>query len=76
MYLETYTGDFIKKERSDFNWMSREELVAYLESRGTACYDNESTDLLRECAIEDFEQEQSDHNYTTSPYDLSHCRRR
>jgi hypothetical protein len=75
MYLETHTGDFIEKERSDFNWMSREELVAYLEARGTACFDDESTDLLRECAIDDFESEQSDSDYTASPYDLSHCRR-
>ncbi len=75
MYLETYTGDFIEKERSDFNYMSREELVAYLEARGTACYDDESTELLRECAIEDFESEQADHDYTASPYDLSHCGR-
>ena len=75
MYLETHTGDFIEKERSDFNWMSREELVAYLEARGTACFDYESTDLLRECAIDDFESEQSDSDYTASPYDLSHCRR-
>ena len=75
MYLETYTGDFIEKERSDFNYMSREELVVYLESRGTACYDDESTDELRQCAIDDFDQEQSDYDHTKSPYDLSHCRR-
>ena len=75
MHLETHTGDFIEKERSDFNWMSREELVSYLEARGTACFDDESTDLLRECAIDDFESEQSDSDYTASPYDLSHCRR-
>jgi len=75
MYLETYTGDFIEKERSDFNWMSREELVTYLEARGTACYDDESTELLRECAIEDFDQEQADADHTSSTFDLSHCRR-
>ncbi len=75
MYLETYTGDFIEKERSDFNYMSREELVAYLEARGTACYDDESTEELRECAIEDFDQEQADADYTSSTFDLSHCRR-
>jgi len=75
MYLETHTGDFIEKERSDFNWMSREELVAYLEARGTACYDDESTELLRECAIEDFDQEQAAADYTSSAFDLSHCRK-
>ena len=76
MHLETYTGDFINVERSDFNWMSRQELVKYLEARGTACYDYDSTELLRECAIEDFEQEEADHDYTRSPFDLSHCSRR
>ena len=75
MYLETYTGNFIEKERDDFNHMSRSELVTYLEARGTACFDDESTDLLRECAIDDFESEQSDSDYTASSYDLSHCRR-
>ncbi len=36
---------------------SRQELVQYLESWGTACYDDESTSLLREAAIETFETE-------------------
>ena len=36
---------------------SRQELVAYLESWGTACYDDESTSLLREAAVETFETE-------------------
>lgn len=36
---------------------SRHELVLYLESWGTACYDDESTSLLREAAIETFETE-------------------
>ena len=75
MYLETHTGNFIEKERDDFNHMSRSELVTYLEARGSACFDDESTDLLRECAIDDFDSEQSDSDYTASPYDLSHCRR-
>ena len=75
MYLETHTGNFIKQERDDFNHMSREQLVTYLEARGSACFDDESTELLRECAIDDFESEQADSDYTASPYDLSHCRR-
>ena len=33
------------------------ELVAYLESWGTACYDDESTSLLREAAIDTFKTE-------------------
>ena len=36
---------------------SRQELVQYLESWGTACFDDEPTSLLREAAIETFETE-------------------
>lgn len=36
---------------------SRRELVAYLESWGTACYDDESTSLLREAAVDTFKTE-------------------
>tara|TARA_R110002073_G_C9068481_1_gene545623 strand:- start:278 stop:427 length:150 start_codon:yes stop_codon:yes gene_type:complete len=36
---------------------SRQELVEYLESWGTACYDDESTSLLREAAIDTFKTE-------------------
>ena len=36
---------------------TRRELVAYLESWGTACYDDESTSLLREAAIDTFKTE-------------------
>ena len=36
---------------------TRHELVAYLESWGTACYDDEPTSLLREAAIETFDTE-------------------
>jgi len=41
----------------DIKYASRMELVAYLESWGTACYDDESTSLLREAAVETFETE-------------------
>ena len=41
----------------DIKNATRQELVAYLESWGTACYDDESTSLLREAAIETFETE-------------------
>jgi len=30
------------------NWLDRNEIVAYLEGNGMACYDTESTDDLRE----------------------------
>jgi len=41
----------------DVKSASRDQLVTYLESWGTACYDDESTSLLREAAIETFETE-------------------
>jgi len=41
----------------DVKTATRRELIAYLESWGTACYDDESTSLLREAAIETFETE-------------------
>ena len=75
MYLETYTGDFINVELNDLNRMSRQELVAHLEARGTACFDSETTEELRQCAIEDLEDELEGSDFTASPFDLSHCRR-
>ena len=41
----------------DIKNASRSELVQYLESWGTACYDDEPTSLLRECAIDTFNTE-------------------
>ena len=43
--------------REDLKELSREELVHWLEFRGFACYDDESTSLLRETALEDFDGE-------------------
>ena len=57
MYLETITGNLIEVSRRDLERASRSELVDYLESRGSACYDDESTELLREAALEDFDGE-------------------
>jgi len=37
---------------------SREEIIQYLEWWGVACYDDESTSLLREAAIDTFKTEQ------------------
>ena len=37
--------------------MTRRELVEWLEFRGMACYDDEPTSLLRDCATEDFDSE-------------------
>ena len=42
---------------SDVRAASRKQLIEYLESWGTACYDDESTSLLREAAIDTFKTE-------------------
>ena len=57
MLMETYKGTFVEVSLQQIQQMSRQELVEYLELRGTACFDDESTELLRECAIEDWEGE-------------------
>jgi hypothetical protein len=36
---------------------TRQDLIDYLESWGTACYDDESTSLLREAAVDTFNTE-------------------
>ena len=41
----------------DIENATRNELIGYLESWGCACYDDESTSLLREAALETFETE-------------------
>ena len=48
--FRTMTREFIER-------MTRAELEEWLEFRGMAVYDDESTSLLRDCAIEDFENE-------------------
>jgi len=52
----------------DIQRASREEIIQYLEGWGVACYDDESTSLLREAAIETFETEQMEHE----DFDASH----
>ena len=56
-YLETYNGDFLAVSRRDIERASRSELVDYLEARGSACYDDESTELLRAAALDDWDGE-------------------
>ena len=56
-YLETYGGDFLAVSRRDLERATRTELVSYLEARGSACYDDESTELLREAALDDWDRE-------------------
>ena len=43
--------------RQTIEEMDRDDLIGWLEFRGFACYDDESTELLRETAIEDYEGE-------------------
>ena len=56
-YLETITGNFAEVSRRDLERASRAELVDYLEARGSACYDDESTELLRAAALDDWDSE-------------------
>ena len=56
-YLETITGNFVEVSRRDLERASRSELVDYLEARGSACYDDESTELLRAAALDDWDGE-------------------
>jgi hypothetical protein len=57
MLMETYKGTFLEVSLQEIQQMTRQELVEYLELRGSACYDSEPTALLRQCAIEDWENE-------------------
>lgn len=42
--------------REQIEQMDRDKLIQWLENaRGMACYDDESTELLRQCALEDFD---------------------
>ena len=58
-HLETITGNFVEVSRRDLERASRSELVDYLEARGSACYDYESTELLRAAALDDWDGENS-----------------
>jgi len=60
-YLETSSGHFAAMDSEMIEAMPRTELIQWLESRGFACYDEESTELLRECAIEDWRGEAYDY---------------
>ncbi len=57
MFLETLRGSFLYVDQPQIREMTREELQEYLELRGYAVYEDESTSLLRETALEDFESE-------------------
>lgn len=55
--LEGVGGYHYSITRNELETMTREALINWLEHRGCACYDDESTDELREAAIEDFDGE-------------------
>ncbi len=57
MLLETIRGNFMVMHRQHIESMNREQLIEHLEDRGFACYDDESTSLLRETALEDYDAE-------------------
>lgn len=59
MYLmfETITGNSICVSRRELEEASRSMLVDYLEARGCACYEYESTELLRAAALHDWDCE-------------------
>ena len=56
-YLNTVGDGWLGVTLQDLQEMKREDLIQHLELRGCACYDDESTQLLREAAIEDWEGE-------------------
>ena len=56
MIIETMTG-YIAVTRKHLEEMNRESLQEYLEARGYAVYEDESTELLRETALDDFDGE-------------------
>jgi len=67
MILETSTGKFIAVTREFIRRMDRSELISHLESRGMACYDDESTSLLRETALDDYDNEANANDYSHFP---------
>tara|TARA_B100000700_G_C15012455_1_gene841660 strand:+ start:1894 stop:2130 length:237 start_codon:yes stop_codon:yes gene_type:complete len=67
MMLETLTGDYIEVTRPYLETARRHQLVEFLEMRGSACYDDESTELLREAALDDWDSENIDLVYSADP---------
>ena len=57
MILEGMNCGFRTMTREYIERMTRDELVEWLEFRGMACYDDESTNLLRDCALDDYDNE-------------------
>ena len=57
MYMETCRSGFVECSREFLETARRHQLVEWLELRGVACYDDESTELLREAALDDWDDE-------------------
>ena len=55
--METHNGHYIEVSRKHLEEADRRELVQFLELRGSACYDNEPTSLLRAAALDDYDSE-------------------
>jgi len=55
--MERVGWTFANTSLIEIQQMSRAELQLHLETRGCAVYDDESTELLRQAAIEDWEGE-------------------
>tara|TARA_Y100000114_G_C11696014_1_gene296040 strand:- start:287 stop:505 length:219 start_codon:yes stop_codon:yes gene_type:complete len=60
MILEGLNGHYRTMTLEYLGRMTRSELVEWLEFRGTACYDDEPTELLRQCAVDDWIDENAD----------------
>ena len=60
MMLETLTGDYVDVTRTYLENARRHQLVEFLEMRGGACYEDESTELLRDAALDDWDGENID----------------
>ena len=60
MYMETMGYKFEYVDLDMIKKMGRHDLEQWLESRGMAVYDDDTTRELRETAIDDYENEMQD----------------
>ena len=57
MYMETCRNGFVEWSREFLETARRHQLIEWLELRGVACYDDESTEELRDCALQEWDDE-------------------
>ena len=57
MYMETCRDGMVEMRREFLETARRHQLIEWLELRGVACYDDDPTELLRECALQDWDDE-------------------